>query len=275
MQTMTVKKVPMLVWVVIPAMLAFVIVALWWKFGGKPEPAMPSPVEKSTIDAKTPEKSREEPGHLKVHQKPVRLTPLQSPRPTPPQPQPGTPKGAPKTSTADAAAKPAATTEPAAPDVTPGIRPSLLAVRSRPAGCRVEIDGVDVFDRTPIERMVLEPAAEYEVTVLCPGYSVESKRINCLPGDWITLDFAPPVKPALKAPRKPKAKLGALRLDTVPWSEVFYKKRKLGITPLLDVKLPAGTHKLKAINAGRGLEKTIKVTIKAGRTTTLKVGLSE
>lgn len=155
------------------------------------------------------------------------------------------------------------------------MRPSLLAIRSRPAGCRVEIDGVWVFGQTPIERMVLEPAAEHVVTVLCPGHSRESKRVNCLPGDWITLDFAPPAKPTPKVPRKPKAKLGTLRLDTVPWSEVFYKKRKLGITPLLGVKLPAGTHKLKAINAGRGLKKTIKVTIKAGRTTTLKVSFYE
>jgi hypothetical protein len=36
-----------------------------------------------------------------------------------------------------------------------------------------------------------------------------------------------------------------------------------------------GTHKLKAVNAGRGLEKTIKVTIKAGQVTTLKVKLAE
>jgi len=43
----------------------------------------------------------------------------------------------------------------------------------------------------------------------------------------------------------------------------------------LGVKLPEGTHKLKAVNAGRGLEKIIKVTIKAGKTTTLKVSLSD
>ena len=229
-QTVTVKTVPIFVWVVIPALLAFVFVALWWKFGSKPEPAVPPPIEKPASDAKTPEK--------------------------PPQPE-------------------TATTEPAAPDVTPGMRPSLLAIRSRPSGCRVEIDGVEVFGKTPLERVAVEPDAEHVVTVLCPDRSGESKRVNSLPGEWITLDFAPPVELVPKAPPKPKARLGTLRLDTVPWSEVFYKKRKLGITPLLDVKLPVGTHKLKAVNAGRGLEKTIKVTIKAGQKTTLKVKLTE
>jgi hypothetical protein len=109
---------------------------------------------------------------------------------------------------------------------------------------------------------------------LCPGHGGESKRVKCMPGEWTTLDFAPVVETAPKEPR-PKTKLGTLRLDTVPWSEVFYKKRKLGITPLLGVKLPAGTHNLRAVNSGRGLEKTIKVTIKAGQTTTLKIGLTE
>ncbi len=231
-QTVTVKKVPIFVWVVIPALLAFVLVALWWKFGSRPEPAVPPPPEKTAPDA-------------------------------------GTPEGKPPPETA--------TTEPVVPDapeVSPGIRPSLLAIRSRPAGCRVEIDGVEVFGQTPIERVAVEPDAEHVVTVLCPKHSGESKRVKSLPGEWITLDFAPPAEPATEPP-KPKVKMGSLRLDTVPWSEVFYKKRKLGITPLLGVKLPAGTHKLRAVNSGRGLEKIIKVNIKAGQTTTMKVSLSD
>jgi hypothetical protein len=231
----TVTKVPIFVWVIIPALLAFVIVALFWKFGGKSEPAKPPPVDKPAIDAGVVEKPTE----------PVK-----------------------------------ATVEPVKPDVTPGSRPSLLAIRSRPPGCRVEIDGVEVFGQTPLERVAVEPDAEHLVTVMCPGHSGESKRVNSLPGEWITLDFAPPVdskpgEPKPPKPPKPKSKLGSLRLDTVPWSEVFYKKRKLGMTPLLGVKLPAGTHKLKAVNSGRGLEKIITVTIKAGKTTTLKVSLSD
>jgi hypothetical protein len=227
-------KVPIFVWVVIPALLAFVIVALFWKFGGKSPPTEPPPPPPA-VDAGTPEK------------KP----------PKPPEPPPKK-----------------AAVEPVKPDVTPGSRPSLLAIRSRPPGCRVEIDGVEVFGQTPIERVAVEPDAEHVVTVLCKEHSGESKRINSLPGEWITLDFAPTPETVPKEP-KPKIKTGSLRLDTVPWSEVFYKKRKLGMTPLLGVKLPVGTHKLKAVNAGRGLEKTIKVTIKAGQVTTLKVKLTE
>jgi hypothetical protein len=247
-QTVTVKKVPIFVWVVIPALLAFVIVALFWKFGGKPTPAEPPPPppQQPAVDAGTPKK------------KPPKKKPPKkvSPKKTPP---------------------PKAAVEPVEPDSTPGSRPSLLAIRSRPSGCRVEIDGVEVFGQTPIERVAVEPDAEHVVTVLCQGHSGESKRVTSLPGEWITLDFAPPVdaKPEEPAPPKPKIKTGTLRLDTVPWSEVFYKKRKLGMTPLLGVKLPVGTHKLRAVNSGRGLEKIIKVTIKAGQTTTLKVSLAD
>ncbi|MBW1870681.1 MAG: protein kinase [Deltaproteobacteria bacterium] len=78
-------------------------------------------------------------------------------------------------------------------------------------------------------------------------------------------------KPADPTPIKvkPKKRYGYLRLDTEPWSEVYLGKRKLGITPILGVRLKPGNHKLKLVNSQMKIYKTIRITIRAGRTTKL------
>lgn len=85
-----------------------------------------------------------------------------------------------------------------------------------------------------------------------------------------------PLKPENSKPKRSKSKTrhskskpGVLRLDTEPWCEVYLGRRKLGITPLHGVKLPAGKHKLTVVNKKQKLKKTIRVTIKPGKTTTL------
>jgi len=75
-------------------------------------------------------------------------------------------------------------------------------------------------------------------------------------------------EPRRKRTRRGRA-VGFLRLDTNPWSEVYLGKRKLGITPLLGVKLPAGRHRLRLTNPQIGVEKTISVTIRPGKTSKL------
>ena len=85
----------------------------------------------------------------------------------------------------------------------------------------------------------------------------------------------PPIQAQSEEKRvSPPRLMGSLRFDTRPWSEVFLGKRKLGITPLVDLRLPAGKHWLKAVNSNRGLSKRVQVVIAAGKTTTLMVDLS-
>ncbi len=85
----------------------------------------------------------------------------------------------------------------------------------------------------------------------------------------------PPEKkpPVVKPPTVAKAQPGTLKLNTKPWTEIYRGEQKLGITPLVDVKLPAGKHKLRAVNKAKGIDKLIDVTIKPGEATTLKLVL--
>lgn len=60
---------------------------------------------------------------------------------------------------------------------------------------------------------------------------------------------------------------GTLSLESIPWSEVFWKGDSLGTTPIMDRKLPAGELELVLKNEPAGLEKTVKVTIRKNERT--------
>ncbi|HUU00412.1 MAG TPA: serine/threonine-protein kinase [Myxococcota bacterium] len=155
-----------------------------------------------------------------------------------------------------------------APDVA-GARTALLSIRSKPSGCRIEIDGVEVPGLTPLEEVAVEAGVEHTVAASCKRHARQEKLISAGPDERLLADFAPDkLEPAV-------SKTGRLRLNTVPWSEVFLGRRRLGMTPLLGVKLPAGTYTLTAVNESKNLSRTFKVTIQAGRTTSLKIPLSK
>jgi hypothetical protein len=67
--------------------------------------------------------------------------------------------------------------------------------------------------------------------------------------------------------------LGFLNLDTVPWTDVYLGKRKLGTTPLVKAKLPAGTLTLTLVNKASGIRVTKVVTIKSGKVSREKLKL--
>jgi serine/threonine-protein kinase len=64
---------------------------------------------------------------------------------------------------------------------------------------------------------------------------------------------------------------GRLTLDTEPWTQVFLGKRKLGDTPLIELALPAGTHRLHLVNAEDHVDTVVEVVIKPNATTVKKL----
>ncbi len=82
-------------------------------------------------------------------------------------------------------------------------------------------------------------------------------------------DEPPPTPP----PSEDTGDTGFLSLDTVPWSRVSMGGRTLGTTPLLRVRLPAGTHLLTLHNPEAGITTTYRVTIRAGESTARRLGL--
>ena len=147
---------------------------------------------------------------------------------------------------------------------------ALLSVRSTPDGCSIELDGKMLEGLTPLIDHPVKPDFEHQVVVLCKGHLLDTRTIKGKPGEMLALAFAPAKEVVKPRVVKPVARKGKLTIDTKPWTEVYLNQRKLGITPLLDIELPAGRHKLKIINKGRGINETLEVVVKAGKKTTVK-----
>jgi eukaryotic-like serine/threonine-protein kinase len=66
---------------------------------------------------------------------------------------------------------------------------------------------------------------------------------------------------------------GQLSLQTTPWTQVYFGNRLLGETPLVNVALPVGTHRLRLVNEESSISTTIEVVIEAKKKTvkTLKL----
>ena len=53
-------------------------------------------------------------------------------------------------------------------------------------------------------------------------------------------------------------------IQAIPWARVYVGGRLLGETPLTNVRLPVGTHRVRFVNEPLGVEKTVAVAVHAG-----------
>lgn len=59
-----------------------------------------------------------------------------------------------------------------------------------------------------------------------------------------------------------------LTIDSSPYATIFVDGKKIGVTPIFKMKLPSGSHKLRAVSA-TGAKKTMRLNLKPGRTKNL------
>jgi hypothetical protein len=76
-----------------------------------------------------------------------------------------------------------------------------------------------------------------------------------------------------EAPPPPAAEDGFLTLDTIPWSNVALGNRRLGTTPLIRFRLPAGEHNLTLTNPEQGIRSTYRVVVQPGQTTARRIAI--
>ncbi len=86
---------------------------------------------------------------------------------------------------------------------------------------------------------------------------------------------APTARARTAAPRSSATGQGTLRINSRPWAEVSIDGRSVGNTPLMNLELSAGTHRITLRNPDFSLEKTIRVEITPGETVTKVVRLDE
>jgi serine/threonine protein kinase len=86
-----------------------------------------------------------------------------------------------------------------------------------------------------------------------------------------------PTRPITRPTRpvtRPTGGMGTLRINTKPWTKIYINGRYKGVTPKLNIKLRAGTYKLRLVNPEFGIRKTYTITITAGKTRTFVRKLS-
>jgi hypothetical protein len=76
------------------------------------------------------------------------------------------------------------------------------------------------------------------------------------------------------AARPQRRSVALLNCNSWPWSVVYLDGRRLkGNTPLFNVRVPAGRHRLRFVNPELGLSKVVSVSLRAGKTRTVAVTL--
>jgi serine/threonine-protein kinase len=150
----------------------------------------------------------------------------------------------------------------------------------------VNIDG-NAVGLTPLQ--VPLPPGQHTLVLALAGHVSQTTSVTVDAGERPSFSFAltpeavavvdpTPARDPDPRPRNPRDRnppprpTGTLTIATTPWSEVFLGSRRLGTTPLANVRLPAGTHTLTLRAPGRPPRRQ-NVTIEPGAESRVRVAL--
>lgn len=150
-----------------------------------------------------------------------------------------------------------------------------VRVASQPEGATVFV-GDREAGLTPLQ-VELEPGA-HEVRVELDGHEPHTEPVHVAAGGFASLSVTlraleveaptPMSTTMMRAVRT----TGTLAIATTPWCEVFLGSRRLGTTPLTNVRLPVGRHVLTLRSPGRPARRQA-VRIRANETTRVRLAL--
>jgi eukaryotic-like serine/threonine-protein kinase len=116
-------------------------------------------------------------------------------------------------------------------------------------------------------------AAKAEKKVKVAAVKAPKKASSAPPAVAAVPVVAPQAVAPMPAQPKTMDKVGTLRVNTRPWSQVLVDDRFIGNTPQMNIVLPAGKHKVTFISPTFNIKKDITVRIGTGKTVTKVVTL--
>ena len=136
---------------------------------------------------------------------------------------------------------------------------SSIAVETEPAGATVTVDG-KAAGAAPLTVSEVAPG-EHVVEASLAGYSNVKRTVSVsTEGDRLMIVLTLPQK-------KVEALKGKLSLSTDPWTHVSLNGKLLSDTPLIELPLPVGRHRLQLSNEQSKIDLAIEVEVKAGQVT--------
>ncbi len=150
------------------------------------------------------------------------------------------------------------------PRVLPAVveKSSSIAVETEPAGAHVTVDG-KAAGNAPLTVPEVS-AGVHVVEASMAGYSNVKRSVTVSSeGDRLMIMLTLPQK----RERIAEAQKGKLSLSTDPWTHVSLNGKLLGDTPLFEIPLPSGRHRLQLINEQAKIDLAIEVEVKPGQVT--------
>ena len=158
---------------------------------------------------------------------------------------------------------------PVEPKVVPAVveKTSSIAVETEPAGAKVTVDG-KAAGAAPLTVNEVAPG-EHVIEASLTGYTSVKRTVSVsTEGDRLMIMLTLPQKKVEPVAATPVAVAkGKLSLSTDPWTHVSLNGKALGDTPLIEVPLPAGRHRLQLSNEQAKIDLAIEVEVKAGQVT--------
>jgi serine/threonine-protein kinase len=144
----------------------------------------------------------------------------------------------------------------------PQPKTSNLSITTHPDSAQVKIDGGDV-GKTPLMVGNLEANKNYTIHIHKDGYKAISRNIFLGEGS-LELSFK----------LEPAAEYGYVDFNAFPWARVYVDGRRVGdTTPLINIKLRVGKHKVRFVNPDLGLSKEIYISVEEGKRKKVLVNL--
>lgn len=146
---------------------------------------------------------------------------------------------------------------------------AFLTVRSEPSGAQLFLDGNATREWTRIHDLPIDPG-QHTIELVLLGYQRWKQEISAERGQRLVLRANLKLRPESENVDPPdageRADFGILSVNTTPPSLVYVGRKTLGQTPVSDVELPSGEHRLTfLLETGRRIRRSIR--IRTGRTT--------
>ncbi|MCS6800134.1 MAG: PEGA domain-containing protein [Myxococcota bacterium] len=162
---------------------------------------------------------------------------------------------------------------------------ALLRIVTEPADARVQIDGRWHEQGSPYELRL--PARSYRLVVAKTNYESHERLVELRGGRIEELRIELERERERDRPRPPESGQtgetpqpvpsgpGRLTFDARPWCNVSVDGRAVGQTPIVNLELPSGRHRITCANPELGVTRTLTVEVQPGQTTRQRIDLSQ
>ena len=125
-----------------------------------------------------------------------------------------------------------------------------FVVTTEPRAVEVVLDG-EVLGLTPLNTEVVADGAGHRVELRRRGYQTVTVEVELLPGRGLDLERR----------LERTTRYGTIDIHAEPWANIYFRGRKVGVTPKRGLRLPVGRHRLELVNPVQGRKTSIVVDV--------------